>query len=144
MTLTQRIFTLLRRLGALAYDLLIVTALIFIAGAAVVIPVGMIWGAETLIGENPIFRLYLAAVFVGFFGGFWTHGGQTLGLRAWKLRIVRADDGPLGWKESALRMAAAIPSLGLLGLGYLWILVDRDGLAWHDRLSRTRIVSARD
>lgn len=144
MTLIQRIFTLLRRLGALAYDLLIVTALIFIAGAAVVIPVGMIWGAETLIGENPIFRLYLAAVFVGFFGGFWTHGGQTLGLRAWKLRIVRDDDGPLGWKESALRMAAAIPSLGLLGLGYLWILVDRDGLAWHDRLSRTRIVSARD
>ena len=144
MKLTRKIFTLLRRLGALAYDLMIVTALIFIAGAVVVIPVGMIWGAGTPIGENPVFRLYLVAVFVGFFGGFWTHGGQTLGLRAWKLRVVRDDGGPLGWKESAIRMAAAIPSVGLLGLGYLWMLVDREGLAWHDRLSHTRIVSGRD
>lgn len=144
MTVTQRIFALLRRIGALAYDLMTVAALIFIAGAAVVVPVGMIWGSETLIGDHLLFRLYLAAVFLGFFGGFWTHGGQTLGLRAWKLRLVRADGGPVGWKQAAARMAAAIPSVGLLGLGYLWILVDRDGLAWHDRLSGTHIVSSRE
>ena len=125
------------------YDLMAVFAVIFVADALVVIPADVIWGLRD-IGGHPLVQLYQAALIALFFGWFWTHGGQTLGLRAWKLKVIRDEGGPLGWKDASLRMAASLVSAAPAGLGYLWILVDRDGLAWHDRLSHTRIVSATD
>jgi uncharacterized RDD family membrane protein YckC len=61
-------------------------------------------------------------------------------MRAWKLRIVGADGRPPGWGRSLLRFAAGLVSWAALGLGFLWVLVDRERLAWHDRLSGTRLV----
>ena len=70
----------------------------------------------------------------------WRRGGQTLGMRPWRLR-VRAPDGgaaPVG----ALLVRYAVGTLSLLagGLGFWWAWVDRDALAWHDRASHTRLV----
>ena len=55
-------------------------------------------------------------------------------------RAVRAE---VTWRQSLIRYVGAWLSLLALGLGYLWILIDRDGLAWHDRLSNTRLVMVR-
>ncbi|OGI41569.1 MAG: hypothetical protein A2150_00620 [Candidatus Muproteobacteria bacterium RBG_16_64_11] len=41
-----------------------------------------------------------------FYGWFWTRGGQTLGMRAWRLRLTRADGGPVTWRRAALRIGA--------------------------------------
>ena len=46
-------------------------------------------------------------------------------------------------RQSLIRCAGAMLSMLALGLGYLWILFDRDGLAWHDRISNTRLVMVR-
>ena len=88
-------------------------------------------------------QLYLLGCPFVFFGWFWTHGGQTLGMRAWRLRLLDAEGGPVTWRQSLLRVAGAYLSALALGVGYLWVLFDRAGLAWHDRLSGTRLVMTR-
>ena len=76
---------------------------------------------------------------LAFFAYFWTHGGQTLGMRAWRLRLLRADGARLTCSDAALRWLTAWISALPAGLGYLWALVDREGLMWHDRWSGTRV-----
>lgn len=61
-------------------------------------------------------------------------------MRSWRLRVVRNDGAPLNGSDALKRLLCALLSWLPLGLGYLWILVDRDRLAWHDRLSGTRLV----
>jgi uncharacterized RDD family membrane protein YckC len=129
---------LLRRFGAILYDSLAAFSVLFVADALVVIPLQGIWGID-LVGRHPLFQVYQVLIVGGFFCGFWTHGGQTLGLRAWRLRVVREDGGPLRWSDALKRFVAAVLSWLPAGLGFLWAVIDRDGLAWHDRLSRTRL-----
>ncbi|MBF0255118.1 MAG: RDD family protein [Gammaproteobacteria bacterium] len=129
---------LLRRLAALLYDGLLLAALLFIAS---ILPL-LANGGEAI--TQPLARLlqqlYLLLVIFVYFGWHWSHGGQTLGMRAWRLRLLRADGQPLSWSDALRRFLAAIPALLPLGLGLLWCLFDRDGLAWHDRLSASRLV----
>jgi uncharacterized RDD family membrane protein YckC len=132
---------LLRRLGAMLYDSLAAFSVLFIADALVVIPLQALWGIES-IGKHPLFQLYQFVVIYVFFAWFWVHGGQTLGLRAWRIRVVREDGAPLQWSDAAKRFAAAILSWLPLGAGFLWAAFDRQGLAWHDRMSRTRLEHA--
>lgn len=125
---------LLRRLAAMFYDGLVLAAVLMVAGA--------LWVAAHRAAAAPgdlLFRLYLVAVTALFFAAFWTRG-ETLGLRAWQLRLVGPGGQPPGWGRALLRFGAAILSWLPLGLGFLWVLVDRDRLAWHDRLSGTRLV----
>jgi len=132
---------LLRRLGAMLYDLLIVGALMFIV-TALFLP---FTGGEAITpGESgTLERIYQAAlllVVVLFFGVFWTWRGQTIGMLAWRLRVQRPDGSALAWRDALIRLAGACVSLAALGLGYFWIWIDREKLAWHDRWSGTRVV----
>jgi uncharacterized RDD family membrane protein YckC len=61
-------------------------------------------------------------------------------MRAWRLRIQRRGGGTPRWGEALLRYAGALLSWAALGLGFLWIGIDRKRMSWHDRLSATRIV----
>jgi uncharacterized RDD family membrane protein YckC len=70
----------------------------------------------------------------------WRWGGQTLGMRPWRLRVVAADGGAPSRRALCIRYAVATLSSLLAGLGFWWAWVDRDGLAWHDRASNTRII----
>lgn len=87
-----------------------------------------------------VYRATLLLVTVAFFGVFWTRRGQTLGMASWRLRIEREDGGALTWGDTVRRLAAAVLSWLPFGLGYLWILIDPQRRAWHDRLSGTRIL----
>lgn len=127
-----------RRLAAFCYDLLLLTALAFCFTLAVLaarlgaaIPPGSWW-----------FPLCLLGVAMAFFCGFWVHGGQTVGMRAWRIRVVRDDGGPLGWLRAAARFAAALVAAVPAGLGLWWSLFDGDKRGWHDRWTRTRVVRA--
>jgi len=70
----------------------------------------------------------------------WRRGGQTLGMRPWRLKVVTADHQRPGWAALCLRYAVATLSSLLLGLGFWWAWVDREGLTWHDRVSGTRMI----
>jgi uncharacterized RDD family membrane protein YckC len=135
---------LVRRLAAMLYDSALVTAVLLIAMALVVVPMDLIFGAEnfdaTKLRSNPFYLAYLFCVMVGFHVYFWMRGGQTLGMRAWRLRVLRNDGQPLKFSDALLRYFTAILSWAALGMGFIWILLDKEGLAWHDRISKTRLV----
>lgn len=130
-----------RRLAAMFYDSWLVAAL-WLLGAFADTLVRTALGPDSSASHLPL-QLYLLAAPAIFFGWFWTHGGQTLGMRAWRLKLLDADGAPVNWRRALLRFGAALLSLLALGLGYLWIWFDRDHLAWHDRLSGTRLVIVR-
>jgi uncharacterized RDD family membrane protein YckC len=67
----------------------------------------------------------------------WRRGGQTLGMRPWRLRVVAAQGGRPARNALLLRDVVGNVSLLLAGLGFWWAWVDRDKLTWHDRASGT-------
>jgi uncharacterized RDD family membrane protein YckC len=86
------------------------------------------------------FNTYLCLVIYSYFVTQWHHGGQTLGMRCWRLRLQKRDASRITWWDASLRFVAAIFSWLPAGLGFFWVLIDRDGLAWHDRWSETILV----
>lgn len=118
------------------YDSLLLFALLMIAALPVVVTVG----ENSEFVKNPAYTLYLYAVSFLFFGWFWIHGGQTLGMRSWKLQVIRSDGFALGWDSALIRFLGATLSLCLFGVGFFWILFNSEKLAWHDQLSKTRIL----
>jgi len=89
---------------------------------------------------SAIFIVHCLTVSFLFYGWFWTHGGQTLGMRAWNLYLIKPDGKFINWKIAAIRYFAAILSWTMAGLGFTWILLNNRKLAWHDMLSNTQIV----
>ncbi len=75
-----------------------------------------------------------------FYGWFWTHGGQTLGMRAWHLYLVKEDGKFINWRQALVRYVCALLSWVALGLGFIWILFSAEKRAWHDSLSGSMIV----
>ena len=129
----------LRRLAAMFYDSLLLLALMAVATTLITLPLGMPKGGDLIFYQIFLFEI----IPMLFFAGFWSHGGQTLGMRAWRLKVVREDGAEIGWRDAFRRHLAALLSCLALGLGFLWILVDSEGLAWHDRLSKTRLIVQR-
>lgn len=119
---------------ASVYDWLLIIAVMMVLSVPVVAllndPVnpGNIW-----------YRIALSLVALLFFTGFWVWGGQTLGMQAWRLRLLASDGGSVAPAQALLRFACACVSAIPAGLGFLWIIWDPDGLSWHDRWSGTVI-----
>jgi uncharacterized RDD family membrane protein YckC len=136
--------SLLRRLAALLYDILLVVPLVMLS-------VALFMGARTLLlgppAENTVVqldanlvRLVAFATVATFFCGFWLKSGQTLGMQAWRIKLVSTDGGQPSAGQAILRCFGALVSAAAFGLGYLWCLVDRNDRYWHDYLSRTRLI----
>lgn len=126
-----------RRLAAILYDWLLVVALLFLA----TIPFVAIRGGEPVEpGSNLAYQVTLVLVVYVFFVGFWTTKGRTLGMQSWGLQLESTNHQRPTLGQASARFVAALLSLAPAGLGFLWQLVDVDGLTWHDRLSGTRLV----
>lgn len=119
---------------AILYDGLILVGLWMIAAAIVVISAG---GAV----ENGSlgFQLFLLLVAFAYFGGCWRFGRQTVGMRAWKIRL-EAEQAPPDMASLAIRFLVAIGSLAAAGAGFWLALFRADAATWHDRASHTRLV----
>jgi uncharacterized RDD family membrane protein YckC len=127
--------TLGRRLGAVVYDTLLVFALMFLA----TLPFIAVRGGDPVEPGNLVYQATMLLVAYLFFVGFWSGYGRTLGLQSWRLRIETADRRKPSWRQSSIRFFAAILSWLPAGLGFWWQLRDPERLAWHDRLSGTRL-----
>ncbi len=126
---------LLVRLVAMFYDALLLLSALMIATA---IALFVTKGAS--LAHNPFFRTMLFLICFSFYAWFWLHGGQTLGMRAWKLRLQNKDGRPITIWQALLRFLVAIPSLAFAGLGFLWMLIDKDKMTLYDRFSESVIV----
>ena len=119
---------------AVIYDALLLLAVLFFATA-----IGLFFNSGQAFAGQYFFSLYLLGISYLFYAWFWTHGGQTLGLRAWKIKLCKPDGGDIDWRSASLRFFAAILSWACLGLGFLWCLFDKKSLCWHDHLSKTHL-----
>lgn len=120
-----------RRMAVVLYDSILLLAVLFLA-TIIALPFN---SGEAFSSSQVLYPAYLFAVSFVFYGWFWIHGGQTLGLRSWKLTILTLDQKPISWKQAFIRFTTAIISWLCLGLGFIWLLVDKKKLTWHDRLS---------
>ena len=92
--------------------------------------------------HGPLFQLGLGICILVFYIIFWRTRGATLGMQTWRLVLVDNEGKRPPVMQCALRGVAGFLSLSCFGIGYLWILVDREKMALHDRVSRTRILRA--
>ena len=128
-----------QRLSALLYDLFPLLALwllvaglsYWIRGAKPVAPGSLAAWAEFAL-------LWLVTALYAVVS--WRFGGQTVGMRAWRLRVVDEHGQRPTWPALCVRFAAAHGSWALLGLGWLWPLWEPQGRTLHDLISRTRMV----
>lgn len=153
----------MKRLLAALYDSLLVLATVFIA-SALTLP----FTTGDASSNNIYITLYLLIVIFIFFGWFWTHGGQTLGMRAWKIRVVQENQQAINWSQALIRFLTGLPSwsiflfglislmvpdkielvswtkqfpewlIALLGLG--WVCLDNRSSNWRDKISKTYII----
>ncbi len=129
--------SLLRRLGAILYDALILFSIIFLGAQWFpLIPETM--QAHWLVMFSK--QLYILGLCFLFFGWFWTHSGQTIGMRAWRLRVVTEDGQTITWAQALMRFISAALSWVAIGLGYLWSVFEVEKRTWHDMASNTRLV----
>ncbi len=137
-----------RRLIVLFYDSFLVFTLAMCCSALIIALRVAIEGPNAIAdGEMAIsgaWRLptFLLIIFVTchFYVIFWLKGGQTLGMQTWKIRLDNKNNERISPKQAYIRFAAAFLSLICFGLGFIWVLFDKDKLSWHDRLSCTHLV----
>jgi len=127
------------RLLAGLYDLLPLLGVWFLAGVLALAVTGgaLDWHQ---VGHKLLVQGFELALGGGYFVISWLRGGQTLGMRAWHLRVVNADGGPLSPTQALLRVTVAFVSIAALGLGFVWALFDPRGRTWHDLAAATRVV----
>ncbi|MGH8283253.1 MAG: RDD family protein [Gammaproteobacteria bacterium] len=164
---------LFRRLASGFYDVIIMLAICILA-TFLIMPFthGRVFESfyAQHAGVKLLYQMGLLALGYAFFGGFWTHGGQTIGMRTWNLRVLRADYAPLEWHRALIRYLTMLIPWLLVVLGFeflfnarsqpdayvlrgaaavifllalaafLWPAFDPQRLAWHDYLSGTRLV----
>lgn len=135
-----------RRIGALVYDWLLVASVLIIAQALYFFVVALlVWSGlivlaagqdiASYVSGNRVNSLYLLAWIIAFYSYFWTVAGQTLGMKAWRLRVQNVGGGLLRPTQAVLRALAA-----MLGLGNLAVLLTSEQLAWQDKVADCEVV----
>ena len=137
---TAEFAPLWRRLAASLYDFFPILALWMVTGA---VALGVTHGEMDVRHPPMAYRAALFAVTAAYFVFSWTYGGQTLGGRAWSIRVQARDGKTLSLGMAALRFVLASVSWLVLGLGFLWVLIDAQGRAWHDLAVRSQVIRVR-
>ena len=125
-----------RRLLAMLYDAVILLGVLMLA-SAVALPFG---NMHKVAFEDFWFTLWLFIACFIYLGSCWRYGGMTVGMRAWKIRLVSANGLIISWPRCVLRYITGLVSLAIFGLGILWALVDKKNRGWHDLAARTLLI----
>jgi uncharacterized RDD family membrane protein YckC len=154
--------SLLRRFAAMVYDGLLCFTVLVVA-SALALP---FMGGKGATEYNEILTVYFSAVLYFFFAWFWTHGGQTLGMRAWHTRLVTTGGQRVNWLQALYRYLVSLPMwffwvmvIGKSTKGFIipsleqlpdwllfliatiWLVFDHLPNNWRDRLTGTCIVN---
>jgi len=128
---------LARRLASMGYELLLMLGILAVT---LFLPHLLIGHFLHRLATPLALWAHLFLVLAIYFAWFWTHGGQTLAMRTWRLRVVTRSGQPLRPAQALLRFLLCWPSLGIFGMGVIWALIDPEKQFLHDRIAGTRIV----
>jgi uncharacterized RDD family membrane protein YckC len=127
------------RLLAALYDALPMLALWFVATMLALALTGGALDVQRL-PDKLLVQVLLLLVTGTYFIISWRRGGQTIGMRPWRLRVVSSDGKPLGTRQALVRFGVSLLSLAALGLGFFWALFDAHNRTWHDLAAGTMMV----
>ena len=133
---------LFRRLFAISYDCFLIAAILFITAGLTT----LLNGGDAVEPGQPLYPLLvisLAAMTYLYFTWFWVNGGQTLGMKTWKIGLKHTDGGRFSWTLASIRFFTAVLSWACCGLGFLWSLLDKQRRCWHDIYSRSVLLDLR-
>ncbi|WP_185236450.1 RDD family protein [Teredinibacter franksiae] len=142
-----------RRFASMVYDSFLLGAL-SMGYFAVVTVLSYLTGGDTTGGTNHLMitseigqtlsLLGWILTLAGFYIFFWCKAGQTAGMRAWRLQVVRTENTTQAQRptlrESCIRAPLALLSMLLGGGGYWWCLLDSNSDCLHDKMSKTRVI----
>lgn len=163
---------LLRRLGAILSDSLVLFGILALVTLFVFVPVLNVLGKKAMVPSevgwllSVMYGLTLMGICFGFYGYFWTRSGQTIGMRAWRLKLVSLEDRLLGWQQAFFRWLCAVAPwvcglflldlaesfgwlfLKLMAYGtvivgsfdFLSMYTRLDRRCWHDRVSSSKVI----
>ncbi|MAY14486.1 MAG: hypothetical protein CMI06_04020 [Oceanospirillaceae bacterium] len=132
-----------RRLAALAYDALVLIALYIMLGGLLVTAVSKIIGSPEFVRLSPAMSMsVMFTICFLYYSHSWRRGGQTIGMKAWGLKLLNDNNKGTGIQLSQcmLRTGVGFFSLLFVGLGFWWMLFDKQQRSWHDIASLTRMV----
>ncbi len=165
--------SLWRILAAWLYDGMLLFAVLLLTSAIYILPQQLAMPVDASNPQNlsvshfsgPLFYSLLLLISYFFFAWFWTHGGQTLGLKAWSLRVQTMEGRSISWTQALIRyFTAAAPWILALFIyaqldktamlssqskywvlltgfsGLLWALIDKKNRTLQDIFSASRIV----
>lgn len=127
---------LIRRFASLIYDGLLLLAILFVATFLFI----ALFGNATHAPLHYLLQLTLYLVSAAYFLWCWLHGGQTLAMQTWRIRLVDIHGGKITAGQASKRYLLASAGLMFVGAGFLWALFDREHLFLHDRLLGTRLI----
>ncbi|MCS5586439.1 MAG: RDD family protein [Gammaproteobacteria bacterium] len=127
--------SLLRRLGAISYDIILAFSLAFFIVGAILIAFFDKQAQTDLL----MFGVYLMTVYF-YFTWSWVKGRQTLGMKTWKFQIEQKNGDNITHKQAFVRFVLATLSFAVIGLGFIYQLINKDNLAWHDKHSNTYLI----
>lgn len=158
----ERPAPLRRRMAAFVYEGVLLFGLVMVVGLVYSIATGQRHGLQGRTGMMACQFLALAAYFIW----FWTHGGQTLAMKTWHVRLASVRGGPVSLPQALARFMAGwlwfMPAwtaawlagwhhskwvygaMGVWVLAYAslsWLLPQRQ--FFHDTLCRTRLIDTR-
>ncbi len=136
-----------RILGAIFYDLIIVFSIIFIAAQWFPLVPEQFQSSPVLV----LFKqLYILGISFLYFAYSWQHGGQTIGMKAWRIKLLQNssthhasaqnEQYAIGWRQSSIRYSVAIISWLIVGMGFIWVVFSHHHTSWHDMASGTQLV----
>jgi uncharacterized RDD family membrane protein YckC len=154
--------SLWRRLAAMVYDSLLMFAVLIVIGATT-LPLTNGLGISR---DNIFLRLYVFGALFLFLGWFWTHGGQTLGMRAWKIRLLQKSGDVVSWQQAFFYYLVSLPGWGLVfiatfytvlanhspmlrqyfpawlvySLALVWFIIDHLPDNWREKVSGLRMI----
>ncbi len=132
------------RLIAYILDTIIIGLII----VALSIVLGLVMAGGAAAGSGGILIsgvvLWFAAIFIvslAYFPWFWARGGQTPGMKMFRLRVVRdADGGPISGAAAILRLLGFWVNSAVFYIGFIWVFVDKRRRGWHDLIAGTVVI----
>ncbi|MFB3101620.1 MAG: RDD family protein [Gammaproteobacteria bacterium] len=131
--------SIFKRLAAMFYDGLVLFSLFFLATMILI----LFTNVESIESNNIAYDLYLLLIAYLYFVWHWVNGGQTLGMGAWHIKLINRGMDKVSWGFATARFCLALLSFISFGIGFMWVLFNKEKLTFHDRYSYTRLISTK-